>query len=259
MKFCGSKLAFQCDDDSLIFLDHFCDGVVDCIDGSDELLFELHELGFQCGKCVLPQSNLNDDLAHCEADSDLCFESNNSCFECLDKKRIISSKQTCDGKKNCDDLSDECIVCDTPCFQCFDKRFIPFKRVCDGLLDCLDYSDECFCEETFITNICEKKYGKNYANCSREELVSADQSSLKVYAVSTQPQRHWFCPTKYGFTRAISCDGRPECRDGFDERYCNEKLKFFNDACHTFFQWMIVFAMVLKTQLGNTLMIQLAL
>ena len=59
-QYCHKKPAFQCSDNSYIFLDHFCDGVVDCDDGSDEIV---NKPGFKCNQCVLPQNNLYDDLA----------------------------------------------------------------------------------------------------------------------------------------------------------------------------------------------------
>ena len=54
---------FQCNDNSLILYSQFCNGVVDCFDGNDEIK---KQSGFECNECILPQSNLSDDFAHCD-------------------------------------------------------------------------------------------------------------------------------------------------------------------------------------------------
>ena len=50
---------FQCDDNGLILLSQFCDEIVDCKDGSDEVS---NKPGYKCNDCILPQYNLYDDL-----------------------------------------------------------------------------------------------------------------------------------------------------------------------------------------------------
>ena len=102
--------AFQCDDDRLGLTYQLCNGLVDCLDKSDEIQ---HQHGFKCvavdsnRKCVLPQRNLHDYVAQCRDESDLCI--NNSCFQCFDQRLFISSNQVCDGLFDCYDWSDECL------------------------------------------------------------------------------------------------------------------------------------------------------
>jgi len=67
---------FQCNDNDLILFSQFCDGIVDCFDGSDEIQ---NQPGFKCNRCVLPQSNLYDDFVHCDNRSDFCTN-NTNCF-----------------------------------------------------------------------------------------------------------------------------------------------------------------------------------
>ena len=116
--------AFQCDDGGLGLTYQLCDGMFDCHDKSDEIR---HQHGFKCvavdsnRKCVLPQQNLHDNVAQCTDESDLC--NNNSCFQCFDRRLLISSKQ-----------------------------------VCDGLFDCYDWSDECLCEQYLDVDLCNKRY-----------------------------------------------------------------------------------------------------
>ena len=96
----------QCSDNSLILFSKFCDGIVDCQDGSDEVT---NHQGFKCNKCVLPHNNLYDDFVHCNDSSDLCLDDGNACFECFDKRLLISSHQVCNNVSDCNYMSDECL------------------------------------------------------------------------------------------------------------------------------------------------------
>ena len=197
LQYCYKKPAFQCADHSFIFLDHFCDGVLDCDDGSDEIV---NKPGFKCNKCVLPQNNLYDDLAQCTDNSDLCFFANKkSCFQCLDKRLLISSKQ-----------------------------------VCDGVYDCYDLSDECLCDVYFDVGVCASRFELNNLACFDNEFLATSHSFLKIETTNFLT-RIVACQTKYGSVQAIPCDDRPECKDFRDECECNNAPPFCNDSCHSFF------------------------
>ena len=199
LQYCGKKPAFQCADNSFIFLDHFCDGVVDCVDGSDEIV---NKPGFKCNKCVLPQNNLYDDLAQCGDNSDLClFENNASCFECLDKRLWISSKQ-----------------------------------VCDSVNDCYDLSDECLCDDNVNAKKCVDLFQEKDVLCSTNKALKLTHNTLNVDIQSIQSGKKTVtCSTKFGFIQALRCDDRPECKDFEDECECNNPPPFCNDSCHSFF------------------------
>ena len=146
---------FQCDSGEVILREQFCDGFLDCSDGSDELQAIQ---GFRCrGKksgisCILPRFNLFDDVAHCSDGYDLC--NNRQSYQCLTEPTIISRSQVCDGEANCFDGSDEfnedeqkkgfaCPSNDSY-FICNDgQKLISIYQVCDGRFDCFDRSDEC--------------------------------------------------------------------------------------------------------------------
>ena len=197
LQFCRKKSTFQCSDDSFIFLDHFCDGVVDCVDGSDEIV---NKPGFKCNKCVLPQNNLYDDLEQCTDNSDLCFFANKkSCFQCLDKRLWISSKQ-----------------------------------VCDGVFDCYDLSDECLCDVYFDVELCASRFKLNNLACFDNEFLATSHSFLKIETTNSLT-RIVACQAKYGSVQAIPCDDRPECKDFKDECECNNPPQFCDDSCHSFF------------------------
>ena len=196
---------FQCDDNGLILLSQFCDKIVDCKDGSDEVS---NKPGFKCNnECVLPQNNLYDDLAQCADNSDFCFDDKNACFQCLDGLLLILPNQVCDGKIDCYDLSDECLcqryfdskICKKPfeknSFQCFDNDEIkPWNNslstskilftncatkfnssiratLCDQRPECKDYSDECECSNppSFCHDVCHSYFPMGDRYCDGVE------------------------------------------------------------------------------------------
>ena len=196
-QYCEKNMTMQCSDNSFIFLDHFCDGVVDCIDGSDEIV---NKPGFKCNKCVLPQNNLYDDLAQCDDHSDLClFANKTSCFKCLDKRLFISTKQ-----------------------------------VCDGVYDCYDSSDECLCDIYFDVGLCADRFESNISACFDTEWQATSYSSLKIQTINSLT-RYVACQIKHGSVLAKPCDYRPECKNFKDECECNNPPPFCNDSCRSFF------------------------
>ena len=198
-EFC--QKVFQCSNNHTIFLSQFCDGIVDCFDGSDEIR---NPPGFKCNKCILPQSNLYDDVAHCVNNSDLCFAKNNNCFRCFDNRLLISSKQ-----------------------------------VCDGVNDCYDMSDECLCEAYFDTEIYKHMFEhKNFQCFDYQNLTTWHYSEESDASEFQDNSKNSFieCSTKFKTSVfAITCDGRPECKDFSDECQCLNPPKFCSDSCHTYF------------------------
>ena len=190
---------FQCSDNRTIFLSQFCDGFVDCSDGSDEFT---NQPGFKCNKCVLPQNNLYDDVAHCDDNTDLG-----------------PTKQF---------------------FECFDNRLLIFnQQVCDGVSDCFDMSDECLCNTYFDNEMCRNMFESNHFPCFDHEIRSSWHSFLNNNASTiTKKSNSGFvkCRTKLNDSIfATTCDGRPECRDFSDECQCSNSPKFCNDSCHFYF------------------------
>ena len=193
--------AFQCDDGGLGLTYQLCNGLVDCLDKSDEIQYQ-H--GFKCvavdsnRKCVLPQQNLHDNVAQCRDESDLCI--NNSCFQCFDRRLFISPNQ-----------------------------------VCDGLFDCYDWSDECLCEQYLDFDLCNIRF----PSCNLFSVDHNLNSSLNLdyktifnvkagIAKSTKT-----CQTRMEDHRhATLCDGRPECSDLSDECSCDKSPEFCNYTCH---------------------------
>ena len=201
-QYCHRKPVFQCKNDDLIFLDLFCDGIVDCLDGSDEIV---NQPGFKCNECVLPQSNLFDDVAQCDDESDLCQNENVSCFHCFDKRLVISSSQ-----------------------------------VCDGVNDCFDMSDECLCELQIEGQSCASLLDtKKFSSCFENDSIISLRNSLQIYVNPIQSSSNKFqsetCQNKFRSTHAKLCDGRPECKDYSDECQCNNPPRLCNDSCRNYF------------------------
>ena len=193
--------AFQCDDGRLGLTYQLCNGLVDCLDKSDEIQ---HQHGFKCvavdsnRKCVLPQRNLNDNVAQCRDESDLCI--NNSCFQCFDQRLFISSNQ-----------------------------------VCDGLFDCYDWSDECLCEKYLDFDLCNIRFPSCILSSVDHNLNSSLNLDYKTtfHVDSEIAKTTKTCQTRIENRRpATLCDGRPECNDFSDECNCKNPPEFCNDTCH---------------------------
>ena len=190
---------FQCSDNRTIFLSQFCDGIVDCFDGSDEFT---NQPGFKCDECVLPQNNLYDDAAHCDNSADL--HPIKQFFKCFDNRLLILDQQ-----------------------------------VCDGVGDCYDMSDECLCDTYFDTKMCTSMFEDSDFQCfDNENRSSWHNFPNNNAAVFTKRPRSGFaaCRTKLNDSfLAVPCDGRPECRDFSDECQCSNPPVFCNDSCHSYF------------------------
>ena len=190
---------FQCSDSRTIFLSQFCDGIVDCFDGSDEFT---NQPGFKCDNCVLPQSNLYDDVAHCDNHTD-----------------IRPIKQY---------------------FKCFDNGLlILHQQVCDGVGDCYDMSDECLCDAYFDSEMCTNMFENRYFACfDNENLKLWHNFQNDNASIITKKSKSDFveCRTKFNNSiLAITCDNRPECRDFSDECQCSNPPLFCKDSCSFFF------------------------
>jgi len=126
---------FECNSGESIPALSVCDGLSDCVDGSDEAMCQ-----FECGSGeLLPASYQCDFYADCADGSD---ELGCQGFTCT-SGQVVAESWRCDLQADCDDGSDE-VGCDW--FVCDATNLgIPPQWQCDGLEDCLDGSDEVGC------------------------------------------------------------------------------------------------------------------
>ncbi|XP_034025502.1 very low-density lipoprotein receptor [Thalassophryne amazonica] len=179
-----------------VHYNHFCDGDVDCPDGSDE----------------------EDCPSQCEADQ----------FQCAYGRKCINQTQVCDGVNQCQDRSDE-LLCGPPMedcdHQCDGKsRCIPNSFVCDGEADCLDGSDE--------ANCANQECSAAEFLCTSGQCVSAtmrcdghpdcrDRSDEKGCAKAPVCTTNLYCPQSMEcLVQDWKCDGDQDCKDGTDEKDC---------------------------------------
>ena len=150
----------------------------------------------------MPQNNLYDHVSHCDNNTDL---------------RPIQQY-----------------------FKCFDNRLLILdQQVCDGVGDCYDMSDECLCDAYFDTEMCTSMFeDKNFQCFDNENRNSKRIIRNNNASIIAKESRSGFieCRTKFNDSIfAISCDGRPECRDFSDECQCSDPPMFCNDSCHSYF------------------------
>ena len=216
--------AYQCDNGALLPAWQFCDGKVDCPDGTDELV---SLPGFKClqsrDTCILSFRNLNDNVSHCPDGSDLCRR-DGTCFSCLYSQLYISSNQVCDNVVDCYDFSDECL--------CNSKINHPN---CEAWYSFLGLSSNtCTFTEPIevgeVRNLLDSSPSLLYVLGSESATINFSRS-VEVAAMSDR----FFCARKSSNVLAAVCDGRIDCRNFSDECNCENSPSFCNDTCYSFY------------------------
>ncbi|XP_028156435.1 low-density lipoprotein receptor 1-like isoform X2 [Ostrinia furnacalis] len=183
---CIGEDKFQCLEGSCIPQDAYCDGKIDCPEGSDENFCPHH----------LP-------------DPEFCNKTHH--FLCNDKLKCIPLSWICNNDTDCNDGSDEVNCTDATnhstnktCkgFSCDEgKTCISTLWMCDGFYDCQDKTDE------IIEENCHHKY--------RNHIMQDPLYCLSE--LSTGEQHHYCSDSSYCLPGDMMCDGIPDCRDGSDE------------------------------------------
>lgn len=222
-----SPSQFPCTDGTCISADSRCDHLIDCWDGSDELL--------------------------CEQSASTKITCGIEQFACSTGK-CISIRLQCNMENDCEDGSDEigCTsnitivpvtdACHSDQFQCKDKTCIPIDWRCDQESDCHDESDETDCDEDLFSPTfslwsgCQGNQFRcwnrtcipSFWKCDKEsDCPNAIDEMGCVYSPSPLPEEgicdsdHFQC-TKMAECIPIQwrCDGAAECTDNSDEIGC---------------------------------------
>ncbi|XP_018799861.1 PREDICTED: basement membrane-specific heparan sulfate proteoglycan core protein isoform X10 [Bactrocera latifrons] len=226
-----SDSEFKCDGRCLP-LEYFCNGRVECLDGTDErdcpytkpevTVCQPDEYKCRAGNCI-DSARRCDRVPDCPDGDDEDASCLISCREdeylCKDGMRCISNSKVCDRVTDCIDADDEdgCegsgeSACRYNEFQCGNGQCIPMRELCDNIYDCVDYSDERDCELATVAAKIE---------CPR----------LKFLCNGTCVD--W----------SLYCNGKIDCDDEQDEKNCDgtERDKdvielVSNKTCHAY-QW----------------------
>ncbi|XP_062530175.1 vitellogenin receptor isoform X25 [Bombyx mori] len=182
-KECLGEDVFPCMSGGCIQQSQYCDGKVDCDDGTDE----------------------NYCLDH-KPDAQFCNETHQ--FMCRDSKKCIPNHWICNNDIDCDDGSDELNCTLVPVatgkckgFLCGDGKCISSLWLCDGSYDCKDKSDE-----------------NSPENC-RHSLLSHSMLSGSDCPEWLGGRRQYKCTdSSFCLPSEMMCDGMQDCKDGSDER-----------------------------------------
>uniref|UniRef100_A0A0N5AMQ2 Low-density lipoprotein receptor domain class A n=1 Tax=Syphacia muris TaxID=451379 RepID=A0A0N5AMQ2_9BILA len=180
-----------------------CDGISDCIDGSDEEFCSSCRTSFKCPsqpgntstyyKCLASES-ICDGVADCpdKSDEEICGRPcKTSEFQCPNSNKCIPETLMCDGDRDCSGFEDERNCngsCKSGSLWCArSKRCIAARKICDGVADCEGGEDE-------------------KVNCTCNECCGADRV---------------LCPnSNVCISKSHLCDGFGDCPDNADEENC---------------------------------------
>ncbi|XP_077869620.1 polycystin-1-like protein 2 [Saccoglossus kowalevskii] len=150
---CGAN-EYLCDVVVCIPNSSFCDGVVDCADGTDEVIgcpFCPPDK-FTCDDFTCIEGNyVCDGFVDCpdNSDEEACGVTCSSSEFTCDNGVCVSGSMYCDDDNDCGDWSDEPLeLCAD--WYCDDGDAIATYKRCDNDYDCLDGSDELNCDPTTV-------------------------------------------------------------------------------------------------------------
>ncbi|GAB6024603.1 hypothetical protein CHUAL_009749 [Chamberlinius hualienensis] len=265
---CLENGKFQCHSGECVEVTHACDGVKQCIDGSDEsdcgsesysdvvddysFADELKELGNDLAQSLFDYQPSVESRAHpiVKAMKPQCPY---GWFQCANKNCILM-RWKCDGENDCGDNSDEesdCYViapqCQSTEYRCHDNsKCIDMSWVCDGRKDCSDGSDESpgctkqeVCEgfQCKINGECLAKrwHCDGVADCP-DESDEHNCSSTNNYC--NEADLKFYCSDRsFCLPRQLVCNGVKNCKDGSDEGdQCDEKTCEKTSCSHSCFQ-----------------------
>ncbi|XP_050331113.1 basement membrane-specific heparan sulfate proteoglycan core protein isoform X19 [Bactrocera neohumeralis] len=254
-----SDSEFKCDGRCLP-LEYFCNGRVECLDGTDErdcpdtkpeaTVCQPDEYRCRAGNCIDSARRCNR-VPDCpdgdDEDASCLIGCREDEYLCKDGMRCISNSKICDRVTDCIDADDEdgCegsgeSACRYNEFQCGNGQCIPMRELCDNIYDCVDYSDERDCDlEDIGRNIFdEDEIIREYAPHDHRVLTTEapvleglDAKEYYLYnsglyeksnAQHACNERQFECGNKVCIPLHLRCDGFYHCNDLTDEYGCDQ-------------------------------------
>ncbi|XP_053379720.1 uncharacterized protein LOC123526988 isoform X2 [Mercenaria mercenaria] len=198
---------------------HFCDGIPNCSDLSDEAncTTDVHQL------------MLNRTLP----DNILDTEEKYSLFQC-ESKEWVSMFARCDSVIDCIDASDEMncslsqekSICSKNEYACDDSGCIHVSQMCDFIVDCMDGSDEncdfplCWQKEYRCRNQ-QCIPGEDRCNAYEDCLDGSDEENCDVCKDNS-----FHCDLTRCIPKRLVCDKYVDCKDETDETACGQPLHY---------------------------------